>query len=105
MPEEPVKTFEGEVSRLAEKYAQKEEVAKKIIWCESRNNPRAINEKAVVGVDVGYWQINTHFWEAEMLRRGWNIHDEWDNLEAGFWLIKEQGTRPWNWSKHCWGSL
>lgn len=84
------------------KYGVNERLASEIIRCESGYRPEARNTKAKVGVDIGYWQLNSYYWEEEMLSRGWDIYNPVDNLEAGFWLLAQQGSTPWNWSKHCW---
>jgi hypothetical protein len=99
------KTFDSEIKRLSEKYKVEEKTARAIIWCESRNISTAVNRQAVVGIDVGYWQLNTYFWEVEMRNRGWNIYDKWDNLEAGFWLVSVSGLKPWKWSEPCWSKV
>ena len=96
------KTFDGEVHRLSIKYHQNELLARKIIYCESRSIPSARNLQAVVGVDVGYWQINTFYHLAGAKVVGLDIYNQWENLEYGFILLSNQGTRPWNWSKPCW---
>ena len=96
------KTFDGEVHRLSVKYHQNELLVREIIYCESRGVPSARNLQAVVGVDIGYWQINTFYHLASAKAVGLDIYNQWDNLEYGFILLSNQGTRPWNWSKPCW---
>lgn len=100
--EPQVKTFDSEVSRLALKYNQDETLARRIIKCESSNNAHATGTRAVVGQDIGYWQINSYFHEKPALKMGYDIYNWEDNLEYGFILLSNEGTRPWNASKYCW---
>lgn len=90
------------ITLLSYEYMVDEQLARRIIMCESSFNPDARNYNAKVGVDIGYFQINSHYWEAKMLEMGWDIYNPYDNLRAGFWLLSKQGTQPWFWSKHCW---
>jgi hypothetical protein len=96
------KTYDTEVSRLAIKYGQDEALARKIIFCESTVYSGAVGNHAVVGKDIGYWQINTYFHESDALKMGYNIYKWEDNLEYGFWLLSKQGTQPWSASRGCW---
>lgn len=100
--EPQVKTFDSEVSRLALKYNQDETLARRIIKCESSNNAHATGTRAVVGQDIGYWQINSYFHEKPALKMGYDIYNWEDNLEYGFILLSNEGTRPWNASRYCW---
>lgn len=102
-------TFETLVPHLAEKYGQDEVLARKIISCESQNDPDAEgkNYSKETGEhwssDHGYWQINDYWNEATANKHGYDIRNNWqDNLEWGFKMLKSQGTAPWKASKHCW---
>lgn len=102
------KTFESQVVLLAEKYGQNEKLARAIIHCESHSRETAYNanltaSSTIWSHDLGWWQINDYYHKSEALKRGFDITDKWDNLEYGFILMKEQGTNPWNASRHCWG--
>ena len=117
---ELVKTFESEVSRLALKYGQSEILALKIMWCEGQHYSASVNrnyhyvangvdpsgkiyyKKVLWSSDWGHWQINDYYHLRAAKKMGLDIKDEWDNLEYGFWLLDQQGTRPWNASKYCW---
>lgn len=94
-------TVYEKIHTLSKKYGVPEQVAIDIMRCESKLNPMAVNHQAVVGKDIGYWQLNSYYWEEEMLRLGWDIYNPDDNLEAGFWLYSKQGAQPWSWSAHC----
>jgi len=79
----------------------------KIAWCESRNvqlNPDgSVLRGKINSQDVGKWQINESYHLAESKRLGLDLHTEEGNEEYAVHLFLTQGTRPWNWSKPCWG--
>ncbi len=103
-----IKVYDNEVHRLAIKYGQNETLARKIIQCESEiygqkaKNQNKDSNGNVWSIDVGRWQINNYFHEKDALKLGYNIYNEWDNLEYGFIIMKSQGTNPWKASKFCW---
>jgi len=90
------------ITLYSEKYEVNEKLARDIIYCESRFKPYALNTKAVVGEDVGLFQLNSHYWQEIMALNGWNIYNIEDNIEAGMWLLSKSGSAPWLWSEHCW---
>ena len=92
------------ISYYAEKYNVDEVLARNIIYCESRFLEDATNYKAVVGVDVGLFQFNTHYWQSYMAEKGLDIYKTEDNIEAGMWLLSVEGSAPWKWSKPCWSN-
>jgi len=113
------KTLESEVNRLSVKYEVSSSTVKKIIGCESKMYKEAVNNnysyktvtnkdgstttvKYVWSKDWGPLQINDFWHEAVMKKMGLDIHDEWDSLEYGFYLIKKEGLKPWNASAYCW---
>lgn len=106
-------TLQQKIERLSNKYQVSAVLASEIIRCESRFvetatrlNKRVDSETGAEYVwskDIGYWQLNTYWQEETMNKMGWDIYAPEDNLEAGFWLLKTSGTKPWNWSKWCWG--
>lgn len=110
-PIQKVKSFDLEVHRLAEKYGQNETLAREIIRCEGKmykergNNKNYDKNGNVWSEDVGWWQINNYYHQASALRIGYDIYNEWDNLEYGFILLKSQGIGPWSASQHCWGHI
>lgn len=97
-------TIDELITLYANKYSVDEELARNIIFCESSFKPDAINKRAVVGEDVGLFQLNTYYWQDHMADRNWNIYDTEDNIEAGMWLMNMAGTTPWGWSKPCWSN-
>lgn len=106
--EKPVEwTFETLVPYLAVKHGQDEALARRIIKCESKNNPNAKNDNYTKtgeywSSDWGYWQINDYWNFAEAKRRGFDLHIWEENLEYGFIMLKERGTQPWLASAYCW---
>jgi soluble lytic murein transglycosylase-like protein len=87
---------------LSAKYQVSADLARKIIWCESRNKPDAIGKLAVVGQDHSYWQINSYFHEEAAKKLGLDIRNPDDNLQYGFMLFARENVNPWEASRHCW---
>lgn len=52
--------------------------------------------------DVGFFQINLHFWEKKAEELGLDLTTEKDNKKFGEWLYEEEGNKPWYLSKSCW---
>ena len=110
--EDKVRTLDSEIIRLSKQYAVSEKnqkVIRKIIACESANNPLAINKNKDSGgevwsLDIGYFQINNYFHQKTMEKLGLDIENQWDNLEYGFILIDKNGFRDWKASQKCWAS-
>ena len=90
------------ITLYSEEYEVNEKLARDIIHCESRFKPYALNKKAVVGEDVGLFQLNSYYWQEQMALNGWDIYDVEDNIEAGMWLLSKSGSDPWIWSYGCW---
>jgi soluble lytic murein transglycosylase-like protein len=95
-------TVESSITFYAEEYGVDEQLARDIIYCESRFLEDARNYDAVVGEDVGLFQLNSYYWQYVMAEKGWDIYNTKDNIEAGMWLLSVEGSTPWNWSKFCW---
>lgn len=99
--------LEEQIQNLAQENSLDAALIQKIIWCESKSNNKAIrlNYRGDVlwSKDVGYFQIDDYYWQEFFLKKGLDIYDPQDNLKAGIYLIKKQGTEPWNSSKFCWG--
>ena len=105
IPLKKVETLNETIERLARKYHQSVKVAKAIIHCESKGKQSARNYQAVVGVDIGMWQLNSYYHSKSAARMGFDIYKSADNLEYGFVLLSEQGLLPWSASKYCWSAL
>ena len=95
-------TLQEKIERLSVEYNVNAKLAQQIIWCESSNNPNAIGTQAQIGRDIGYWQINTYYWEQEAFKSGFNIYNSDDNLVFGFILFSKYGSSPWMASSACW---
>jgi hypothetical protein len=101
-------TVDGYIHILSLKYGVSEALARAIIGCESRWKPNAVGYNyrktgELWSKDIGYFQINDFYNEEWLLReKGWHIYDWRDNLEAGFYMLKERGTSPWLASASCW---
>ncbi len=83
-------------------------VLKFIAACESRM--KHYNEKtgnvlqgAVTPGDIGLLQINSLVHEETARKLGFNVYSIYGNIGYGIKLYIEEGTRPWNSSKKCWG--
>jgi len=96
-------TIESSITFYADEYGVDEQLARDIIYCESRFLEDARNYDAVVGEDVGLFQLNSYYWQKIMAERGWDIYNTKDNIEAGMWLLSVEGPTPWSWSFHCHG--
>lgn len=102
-PEEVYK----KIDELAPLYGLSSQLVKRIIYCESRGNVNAQlkNRRAdgsVWSTDRGPFQVNDYYHKDRMIALGLDIDVPEDNIEYGLTLMREQGTQPWNWSKHCW---
>lgn len=74
-----------------------------IISCESGYNPNAKNKNSTAS---GYGQFLSSTWRSTMRAMGKDVNtspfDAETNLEATAFLLKQQGSRPWNSSAACW---
>lgn len=98
-------SLQSQIDRLSHKYNVDPNLASKIIRCESSNIAHATGTLAKVGIDVGYWQINTYYHLETARKMGLDIYNPVDNLEYGAWLMSKHGTQPWSASEHCWSVL
>lgn len=106
----PPKTLESEVDRLSIKYGVASSSAYAIINCESTMYAEAINRNrlkdgTIWSSDYGWWQVNDYYHKDTMDKLGLNIYNQWDSLEYGFILFKNQGTAPWSASEGCWSKI
>lgn len=53
--------------------------------------------------DVGIFEINEYYHLKESKRLGYDIYTIEGNIGYARYTYDKQGTRPWNWSKPCWG--
>lgn len=54
--------------------------------------------------DTGMCQINKHYHLEASIQKGWDIETEEGNILYSNWLYSTQGSKPWSWSKPCWGT-
>lgn len=95
-------TLDELITLYSNKYGVDEKLARCIIQAESSFKPDATNTKAKRGIDKGFWQINSFYWEEGMSKQNFDINIPNENLEAGFYLLHTHGTKLWNWSKTSW---
>ena len=55
--------------------------------------------------DVGVMQINEKYHLDTSIRLGIDIYTLEGNLEYARFLYETQGTRPWEYSSHCWNKM
>lgn len=81
-------------------------VLNRIAECESGN--RQFNEDGSVlrgrvnSKDVGRFQVNEYYHLETSKKLGIDIYTWEGNTEYALYLYEKNGTRDWNWSKHCW---
>lgn len=103
------------VTKPASKQAELEAALKAVCSCESSyegtryGKPRQFNPDGSIrrgrqnSHDVGACQINEDYHLAASQKLGMDIYTEEGNIEYANYLYKHQGTKPWSWSKNCWG--
>lgn len=107
-------SLDDKINSLAKEYNVNAALAKRIMGCESGGGatrpPKAdairLNRRkdgSVWSRDIGYGQINSYYWQKDLLKEGFDINVPDQNLEATFYLMQKYGTGLWHWSEHCWG--
>lgn len=83
-----------------------EDILKKIAWCESHNRQfnadGSIHRGEINPQDTGKYQINEHYHLEASIALGMDIYTLAGNTAYANYLLKTQGTTPWNWSRKCW---
>ena len=104
-----IQSTNSEVVQTIEKYAgSKKKVVMEVARCES--SLRQFDEHGNVlrgkvnSKDVGVMQINEMYHLEESKKLGYDIYTVEGNIQYGLLLIDKQGLKPWQASKHCWGS-
>ena len=102
-PQAPPVSIETRIREKAREYGVDEELALRIIKCESNFNRYADNPTSSAD---SYWQFLDSTWKSTMSRMGkpttTSKFDEELSIEAGIWLLKEDGSGHWLESKFCW---
>lgn len=79
------------------------QLALAIAWCESKYIETTKNPHSTAS---GIFQFIRGTWQQTVrqmqLPPESNVFDADTNIKAGVWLLKKEGTKPWNASKHCW---
>ena len=79
----------------------------KIAMCESGGKQFDKNGYVIRGkknkYDIGKYQINEKYWGKKSKKLGYNIFSLKGNTEMAMWIYKNYGSKPWTWSKKCWG--
>lgn len=109
----PVSIPSTEVARLVANEFGTSSVMYRIAACESTGSvsgvPRHFDKDGgllrgkINPQDVGVFQVNEHYHLADSLKAGIDIHTVEGNIKWARKLYERNGTRDWNWSKHCWG--
>ena len=84
------------------------EILKRIAICESGGKHFDDNGQVIKGkinpLDTGKFQINLKYWGDEAKRLNYDLFKEEGNTLMALWIYEHYGTKPWNWSKHCWNT-
>lgn len=78
----------------------------RVAYCESKyrqfNPDGSVHRGEINPKDTGVFMINERFHLAEAQRLGFDIYSTAGNISYARYLYNLQGTKPWDWSKHCW---
>ncbi len=100
-------TSSEHIKLITKEYFKGTPIAAEIARCESTyrqfNADGSVLRGKVNSADVGVMQINEKYHLKRSVELGINIYTLEGNLAYGKYLYKEQGSRPWNASKPCWG--
>lgn len=80
---------------------------KAIIACESGGNPEVCNKEYGCGAGMGLCQLipSTVKYCEEKLGKEIDPFNPEDNLECGWWLLRNEGDKHWEASRKCWEKL
>ena len=102
----PPVPLEVPVVEEAEEVPAIPDVLEKIAACESRGQHFDKNGNVLRGInknDIGKYQINVNYWGNLARELGHDIFTEDGNEKMALVIYHKYGTKPWKWSKHCWG--
>lgn len=95
------------ITRAARNSGVDASLARKIAFCESSMRQFDTKTGEVVrGIrnpsDIGLFQINEKYHLTRSRELGFDIHTTEGNIAYALYLLKQEGSRHWNWSKPCW---
>jgi len=82
------------IVQAAERYHQSVDEAEDVAWCESRDDPSAVNSESG---DAGLWQFEAATWAATPYARHSVFSAHWSSLGAMWYWSRGEQSR---WS--CW---
>ena len=95
--------IEEKIVYFAEKQGVDPQLALAIAQCESGLTPSAKNRHSSAS---GVFQFIKGTWKDTTKRLGWHgevdVFDGHLNVIAGIYVLREDGTRPWESSRSCW---
>jgi hypothetical protein len=82
-------------------------LAQAIAFCESTNRQFIDDNMTPLRglhnpLDVGIFQINEKYHLEKSQELGFDIYTITGNIDYALWLLKNGGSRHWNWSRPCW---
>lgn len=90
------------IRHYSKQYWVSEKLAMAIATCESWLNPNAKNKNSSA---AGTYQHIQRYWPARA-KKYWfawaSVYNAEANVAVSMWMLRDQGTNPWNASKHCW---
>lgn len=87
-------------------YFKDDPVLAEIAWCESRMRQFDSNGEVLKNPKssaIGLMQIMSSLHDEAAIELGLDINTTHGNLAYAQYLYDNEGTRPWNSSKSCWG--
>ena len=106
-----VKTQTNSIPLLIAKKSKEQGVdarlSQAIAFCESTYRQfDAGTETVLRGIhnplDVGLFQINEEYHLNKSRQLGFDIYTTEGNIGYALWLLKNEGSQHWKWSKPCW---
>ena len=104
---EPPRPQSAPIVEEAEEVPVIPDVLEKIAICESRGRHFDKSGNVLRGVnksDIGKYQINVRYWGSLAAELDHDIFTEEGNEAMALEIYRKYGTKPWKWSRHCWGA-
>ena len=91
----------SDIDKMSEQTGYSTSTLNRIIWCESSGKENAVHKNNNGTTDLGIFQVNSiHIPEAQSM--GLDLTTRAGNLAFAVTLIKKNGLRDWEFSRHCW---